>query len=288
MVAGLETVGEVLDEAEARFAAAGVPTPEVDARLLLAHVLGVSLPALTLDRARRLTRGEAEAYAGLIADRAARRPLQHLIGDVGFYGRTFAVAPGVLIPRPETEQLVHVALALPGANGPGGSMAADVGSGTGVIGLTLAAERPGVRVLCLDSSSGALALTAANARRLGLTARVDIVAADLLGPIAGGALDLVVANPPYVPTGDIARLEPEVRDHDPHSALDGGADGLRVIARLLAQAARVLRPGGHLAVEFGDGQADQILEMARHKPFTALVRHPDLSGRPRVLVAQRR
>jgi release factor glutamine methyltransferase len=276
-VAEPETIGEALAAAEARLAAARVPSPDVDARLLLAHVLGVSLPALTLARALRLTGEEKEAFEALITGRVARRPLQHLIGEVAFYGHSFAVAPGVLIPRPETEQLVHVALGLPGANGQ--DPAADVGSG---------AERPELRVLCLDSSPEALALTAKNARRLGVASRVDILASDLLAPIATGALDLVVANPPYVPTGDIPHLEPEVRDHDPHAALDGGPDGLRVMARLLAEAARVLRPGGQLAVEFGDGQADQVFEMARREPFTALVRHPDLSGRPRVLVAHRR
>jgi release factor glutamine methyltransferase len=286
----LETVGEALSAAEARLASARVPSPDIDARLLLAHVLGVSLPALALARARRLTGGEREAYEALLAERVARRPLQHLIGEVGFFGRPFAVGPGVLIPRPETEQLVQVALGLPGADGTGGDagIAADVGCGSGVIGLTLAAERPGLRVLCLDTSLEARALTAQNARRLGVASRIHILAGDLLAPIATGGLALVVANPPYVATGDIARLEPEVRDHDPRVALDGGPDGLRVIARLLADAARALRPGGHLAVEFGDGQADHILEMARREPFTAVTVHPDLTGRPRILVAVRR
>ena len=296
-----ETVGAVLTAAETRLASARVPSPDVDARLLLAHVLGISLPALALARARRLTGGEREAYEALLAGREVRRPLQHLIGEVAFYGRPFAVAPGVLIPRPETEQLVHVALGLPGANesgpgpapapgrGPGGhAIAADIGSGSGVIGLTLAAERPGLRILCLDTSPEARALTARNARRLGMAARIHILGGDLLAPIATGALALVVANPPYVPTGDIARLEPEVRDHDPLVALDGGPDGLRVIARLLGDAARALRPGGQLAVEFGDGQADHILVMARREPFTAVTVHPDLTGRPRILVAVRR
>jgi release factor glutamine methyltransferase len=281
-----ETIGEAVAAAEGRLAAARVPSPDIDAQLLLAHVLGVSLPVLTLERGRRLTAGEAATYDMLVAGRAARRPLQHLIGEVGFYGRTFAVAPGVLIPRPETEQLVHVALALPGANGPG--PVADVGSGTGVIGLTLAAERPGLRVLAIDSSPEARALTARNARRLGVAERVEILDGDLLAPVASGSLALVVANPPYVPTGDIPHLEPEVRDHDPRAALDGGPDGLRVMARLFAEAARVLRPGGQLAVEFGDGQADLVHEMAEREPFVALARHPDLSGRPRVLVAHRR
>ena len=270
--------------AEARLAAAGVPAAEIDARLLMAHVLGVKLPAVSLARARPITAGDAAAYDALVAARATRRPLQHLLGEVEFYGRPFVVTPGVLIPRPETEQLVAAVLAMDTGDH---AMAADVGSGSGVVGLTLAAERPGLRLLCLDSSAGARALTAANARRLGLASRVAVLAADLLAPIAGGALDLVVSNPPYVPSAEIPRLEPEVRDHDPHAALDGGPDGLRSIARLLADAARVLRPGGQLAVEFGDGQADQVYEMAQRAGFAAIERRPDLSGRPRVLVARR-
>jgi len=143
-------------------------------------------------------------------------------------------------------------------------------------------------VLAIDSSPEARALTAENARRLGVADRVEILDGDLLAPIASGSLALVVANPPYVPSAEIQQLEPEVRDHDPRAALDGGPDGLRVMARLLAEAARVLRPGGQLAVEFGDGQADLVHEMAEREPYTALACHPDLSGRPRVLVAHRR
>ena len=279
------TVEQALRRAEAELRAAGVPDPGIDARLLLAHVLGLTLPALGLAFGRALPAAEAEAFRVLVAGRATRRPLQHLVGEVEFYGRPFAVEPGVLIPRPETEELVEIALDLV----PRGAtvLAADLGIGSGVIGLTLAAERPGLAVIGIDQSPVALALTAKNAAALGLTGRMALVRGDLAAAIAPAALDLVAANPPYVPAAAIAGLEPEVRDHDPRAALDGGTDGLRLVARILAEAGRVLRPGGHLVMEFGDGQADQVSEMAVREPFVAVARHRDLAGRERVLSARR-
>jgi release factor glutamine methyltransferase len=282
------TVAEALRQGAAELRAAGVPDPEVDARLLLAHVLGLSLPALGLEGSRPLSGGAAESFGALVAGRATRRPLQHLVGTVDFYGRRFLVEPGVLIPRPETERLTEIALELLSRAAPGrADRAADLGTGTGVIGLTLAAERPGLAVLCTDLSPVALAVTAKNAAILGLAGRVALLRGDLAAAIASGSLDLVAANPPYVPAAAIAGLEPEVRDHDPRPALDGGADGLRVVARVLAQAGRVLRPGGHLVMEFGDGQADQVTEMAAQGPFGSVERHADLTGRERVLAARR-
>ncbi len=279
------TVAQALGRAEAELRGAGVPDPGIDARLLLAHVLGLRLPALGLESGRPLVDGEVEAFRVLVAGRAARRPLQHLVGEVDFYGRPFAVEPGVLIPRPETEELVEIALErFPrGATG----RAADLGTGSGVIGLTLAAERPGLAVVCTDLSPAALALTARNAAALGLAGRVALLRGDLAAALAPASLDLVAANPPYVPAAAIAGLEPEVRDHDPRAALDGGADGLQVVARVLAAAGRVLRPGGHLVMEFGDGQADHVTEMAARHPFVDVERHRDLAGRERVLSARR-
>jgi release factor glutamine methyltransferase len=279
------TVAEALTLAEVELRAAGVPGPEIDARLLLAHVLGLTVPALRLEGRRLLPGPQAEAFRALVAARATRRPLQHLVGEVEFYGRPFAVEPGVLIPRPETERLVEIALRLlpEGARG----LAADLGTGSGVIGLTLAAERPGLAVACIDLAPAALALTARNAAALGLADRVHLLRGDLAAAIAPATLDLVAANPPYVPAAAIAGLEPEVREHDPRAALDGGPDGLRVAVRVLAEAARVLRPGGHLVMEFGDGQADQVMGMAATHPFVAIERHADLAGWERVLSARR-
>lgn len=281
------TVAEAMREAVARLRAAGVASPEVDVRLLLARVLGRRPLALVLDPGLRLTPAESAEIARLVGERAARRPLQHLLEDVEFYGRAFAVAPGVLVPRPETEAVVEAALAALPRRPAAPLRAGDIGSGAGVIGLTLAAERPDVEVTCIDRDPAAALLTVRNAVRLGVAARVHVVRADLVAPLAAGALDLLVSNPPYVPSGVIATLAPEVRDHDPRLALDGGPDGIEVIARLLAGAGRVLRPGGGLVVEIGDEQGEGVRRLAAAQGFADVTIRPDLAGRERVLCARR-
>ena len=282
------TVALELARAAARLRQAGVDTPEVDARLLLGHVLGLATPALVLERDRRLTPAEVAAFAELLAARAARRPLQHLLGAVDFHGRRFEVRPGVLIPRFETEWVAALALTMLDelAAAPGCPLrAADIGTGTGVIAITLAAERPELEVVATDSSRPALALAAANARALGVARRVHLVAADLGAPIAAGSLDLLVANPPYLAAEIIPALAPEVRDHDPRGALDGGRGGLHVIARILADVPRVLRPGGRLVLEIGDEQGATARALAAASGLTAIAVHPDLAGRDRILAA---
>jgi release factor glutamine methyltransferase len=165
--------------------------------------------------------------------------------------------------------------------------AADVGTGAGVIGLTLAAEHFSLVVWCTDLERAALELTARNAAALGVTERVHRVTADLVRGLAEGSLDLVVSNPPYIAHGAIANLDPEVRDHDPHSALDGGADGLDLIGRLLDEARTVLRPGGYLVLEIGDDQGAAVHRMARGQGWESVAILPDLGGRDRVLRARR-
>ncbi len=279
------TVATTLAAAIAELRAAGVPTPEVDARLLMGHVLGIAPSALPLHRDRRLEPAAERALDALLVARAAREPLQHLLGTVEFHGRSFRVAPGVLIPRFETESVVERALAMVGAGLD--LRVADIGTGSGVIGLTLAAEKPAIVIVCTDRSPVALALARANARDLAVTDRVMFVVADLTDALAPASLDLLVANPPYVPTGTIATLAPEVRDHDPHLALDGGPDGLDAIRALLGAAPRVLRPGGGLVIEIGDDQGRAARDLAAASGLVAIDVHPDLAGRDRVLVARR-
>lgn len=285
------TVAQALREAREGLAAAGVPSPEVDARLLVGHVLGVRPLELVLHADRHLEPAEESALARLIAERAARRPLQLLLGDVEFYGRRFAVAPGVLIPRPETESVVEVALgAIADTAPPDGAprpRAADIGTGAGVIGLTLAAERPWLAVWCSDRSWAALELTARNAVALGVSDRVHLVAADLAGALAPGSLDLVASNPPYIARSAIPVLDPEVRDHDPHLALDGGEEGLDTIRRLVSEGGDLLRPGGHLVLEIGEDQGAAVRDLASARGWRSIAIVPDLAGRDRVLHARR-
>jgi release factor glutamine methyltransferase len=284
------TVAEILREAQESLAAAGVPSPEVDARLLLAHVLGCRHLDLALAPGRRLEPAERERFADLLLQRAARIPLQLLLGDVEFFGRRFQVAPAVLIPRPETETVVEVGLALLDARGTGTTPthAADIGSGAGVIGLTLAAERPRLQVVCIDRSQQAVRLTRANALALEVASRVLVVRGDSLAPLAREAFDLVISNPPYLRSAVIPGLEPEVRDHDPRLALDGGPDGLAHLRRLAEEGGALLRPGGSLVVEIGDEQSEAAQRLLADNGFEGVVLHRDLAGRDRVLAGRHR
>lgn len=279
------TIAQALRHATCELAAAAVPSPEVDARLLLGHVVGREHLELVLEAERLLTPHEQATFADLLRQRVARCPLQILLGEVEFYGRPFKVSPGVLIPRPETEVVVEAALAFLDVSSP--LRAADIGSGAGVIGITLATERPLLTVSCVDRAPEAAALTLANAARLDVFARVQVLRGDGMAPLARGAFDLVVSNPPYLPRDLIATLEPEVRDHDPELALDGGPDGLAVIARLLADAGSVLKPEGHLVLEIGHDQAAAAARLAAMHGWRKVAFRPDLTGCDRVLLARR-
>jgi release factor glutamine methyltransferase len=275
------TVSQALDAGAARLRAADVADALLDAELLLRHVGG-------WDRAAVLTRGDEplaapdEArYFDLIAARAARRPLQHLVGTQAFWRHEFLVGPDVLIPRPETEVLVESALALLPATGR--SRVIDVGTGSGCVALSLAAERPDAMVVATDTSAAALRVARANAARLGIAAR--FVRGDLLEPF--GAADVVVSNPPYVRDEEWSALAPEVRDHDPRAALVPPEGVEALYARLIAGAARILGRGGAIALEVGAGQSAAVVMMLERGGFVAARTVRDLSGIPRVIVATR-
>ena len=213
----MKTVLEVLDSTAKFFAGKGVESPRLNIEWLLAHVLGKKRMELYLEFDRPLSDRELDPLRDLVKRRAQGVPLQHLLGTVEFHGRTFLSDSRALIPRPETEHLVELVLKLPL---PDEARCVDVGTGSGVIALTLAAERPRVRVQAVDRSPNALKLARENAEKLTLTERVEFLQGDLLGPCEG-PLDLVAANLPYVPSSDIAGLSREVQ-HDPMMALDGG------------------------------------------------------------------
>ena len=259
----------------------------LDAALLLRTAAGWSAAELIARGRDPLPPPARAAYERLLRERAARRPLQHLLGEVEFFGLTLAVGPGALIPRPDTETLVEAALARFARKGAFPLRLADVGCGTGAIALALASQLPNARLVAVDRAPGALELAAGNIRRCGLGSRVRLVAGDLLASLAPETLDGVVANPPYLPEGEIARLEPEVRDHEPRAALAGGPDGLDPLRRLAPMAARVLRRAGPLLVEIGAGQHEAAKTILRDAGFEAVTTRRDLAGIPRVVLGSR-
>lgn len=259
------TVVELLRLAEPYLARHGCPTPRLDAEVLLAHVLGTTRLELYTRLDQPLQRDEVDAYREALRRRAAREPVAYIVGHREFYGLRFQVGPGVLVPRPETEYLVELALrawqAGAQAHPEPAVRFADVGTGCGALAVTLAVRQPAWRGVGSDVSDQALGYARANARSHGVGGRLSWVRGDALSWAGGQSLDLVVTNPPYIPTPQLERLAPEIRRHEPRVALDGGPDGLAVANRIASQAARVLRPGGLLLMELGT--AEQARALAR-------------------------
>jgi release factor glutamine methyltransferase len=281
------TIADALRRAEQRLREAGVPDPAVDAERLLRHVLGWDRAAIIARGAAALPATEEPRFFALVDERAARRPLQHLTGTQAFWRHDFVVTPDVLIPRPETEILVEAALeAMRNLAAP---VVVDVGTGSGCVALSLAAERPDAVMHAIDGSAPALAVAAENTRRLGLPGRIELHEGDLLEPVARlrGAVHLVVSNPPYVDPSEIPSLAPEVRDHEPHAALLAPDPPYGIYERLAAQAVETLRPGGRLLVEVGRGMADGVAVRLRAAGLVGIETRPDLAGIARVVSGRR-
>ena len=289
------TIGGLLETAAGYLNDKGSTSPRLDAELLLAETLGLERIDLYTQYERPLTVEEVGSYRALIARRAAREPVAYILGRSYFRHLRLEVDSAVLIPRPETEELVDLALStlrrrpawrgLPGCPTPaGGPVIADVGTGSGAIALSLAQEA-GVHVLAIDASEHALRVARANAVSAELGDRVVLRRADLLEGVADEALDLVVSNPPYVRSLDIPTLEPEVAHFEPRAALDGGPEGLDVYRRLVPEAARVLRPGGTLLLEVGADQAGAVSLLAEQAGFALVSVHKDLSRKDRMVEA---
>jgi release factor glutamine methyltransferase len=254
---------------------AGCESPRLDAELLLAAALGGTRTALHLRPERELTSEECERFARAVARRRSREPVAYILGRRGFRHIELAVDPRVLVPRPETELLVEVALGLPR-----GARVVDVGTGSGAVALALKHERPDLVVHATDASEDALQVARANAERLGL--KVTFVHGDLLTPLDALPLDAVLSNPPYVAEGE--QLAPEIADHEPHDALFAGPDGLDVLRRLIPAAAT---RAPFVAVEVGAGQAPAVGDLMRAHGMTDVVAHRDLAGHERVVVGRR-
>ena len=286
-MAARRTVREAARDAASRFRRAGVPEPAAEADLLLAHVLGLDRGGLVARSAEILSVEADERFEGLVRRRAEREPFQYVVGEQEFWGRAFLVDSRVLVPRPETEGVVEAALSLPP---PAGARIADLGTGSGCLAVTLAAERFDVTVFALDRSPGALEVARENARRHGLADRIEFRQGNMADPPDDwkATMDVVVANPPYVSRDEWLGLEPEVRDHEPPEALVPGLTGLEAY-RIAAPAIRcLLRPGGVAVIELGMGRREGPVGALEDAGMEILSVRPDLRGIPRVLLARRR
>lgn len=282
--AGWATVGDARAHVTGRLAAAGVPTPELDADLLIASVCGWSRPRVALERDAPLEVGLAAAIGALADRRAAREPLQRLLGEVGFRRLTLRVCDDVLVPRPETEVLAGLAVEAT----PAGGVVVDVGTGTGAVALAVADEAAPQLVMATDLSQAAVACAADNAVRRGLA--VVVRAGDLLAPVPDqlrGRVHVLVSNPPYLTVDEVERAAPEVAEHEPRQALVGGPGGQDVSWRLLASAREWLAPGGTVLIEAETSRVAATAAYARELGLRDVAVHRDLAGRDRVVAGRR-
>ena len=272
------TVRAALDLGEAALQDAGIESGRVDAEWLLAEALGIARGRLGLQAQRPLEGLAAARYVRALRRRIAREPLQHIVGTQAFRHVAIKVSGDALVPRPETEVLAGWALELlpPPPRTP---LVIDVGTGSGCIACALASERPDLTVVALDASPRAVALARDNVAALGLAERVTVEVSDVFSAVRAVRADLIVSNPPYLPTSLIPTLAPEVSHHDPRLALDGGPDGLDVIRRLVEAAPRWLAPAGRLVLETAGGaQARAVVALMSARGFVRVETRPDLAG----------
>jgi release factor glutamine methyltransferase len=291
------TVLEAIQKSTEFLGRKNVESPRLQTELLLAHLLKMPRMKLYLNFDRQLSAAETDGLRELVRRRGQREPLQHLVGSASFCGFEIAVSRHALIPRPETELLAELGWRFlqeleGGRRGAGAAEAGaltvlDFGTGTGCIAIALAAKCPGAKITALDVSAAALALAAENAAKNNVASQIEFVQGDGLAALAGPrTFDLVISNPPYISSGEVATLEPEVRDFDPRAALDGGADGLDFYRALAAEARQRLKPGGKILLEFGDGQAGAVETIFAGENWIVEGIQEDYSQRARFLVAR--
>ena len=278
-----------------RLSLAGVESPPLDAACLLEAALGVPRWRIVVDACEPISCGDVDRLESMLARREAREPIAYIVGVKEFWSLPLAIGPGVLIPRPETETLVEAALQKIGSEFRVQSLGLrilDLGTGCGAIALALASELPGARIWGVDRSREALRIARRNAGRLGFEHRVHFLAGDLFGPLRtirqGGGFDLIVSNPPYVPSRVLPSLPTEIVAYEPHEALDGGPDGLHYHRRIIEAAPGFINEGGWLALEVGESQAPAVRSLIdTTRAFGAPEVRQDLAGRDRVMLAQR-
>lgn len=304
------TVLEMIDFSRHHLAEKGFENTRLETELLLGHALSLPRIELYLNYERQMSEDELKRYKTLLKRRLAGEPVQYVTGTASFMFAEFEVNPSVLIPRPETEALTEVALRLLGATeasaeaGRGATyeaesspsaeagrvIAADVGTGSGVIAVTIAQKFPGALVFATDSSPDALEVAARNAARAGVGDRIELLEGELLEPLLGaglaGRLSLLVSNPPYVAGGCIDTLPAEIRDFEPRAALDGGPDGLDCLRVMAQDGPALLAEGGALALEVGDGQAEAVAVMLRGAMGEADILR-DYAGRDRIVAGRK-
>jgi release factor glutamine methyltransferase len=269
-----------------QFRAADIESPELDARVLIGHALGLDHAGLISAAARPLAAADAAQVESFARRRLAGEPVARITGMREFWGLPFIVTADVLVPRPETETVVETAVALTGPDRTAAPRVLDIATGSGAILLALLSELPNAQGAGTDIDLAALGVARRNAVQLGLADRAEFIASNY-GAAISGRFDLVVSNPPYIASSEIATLAREVRDHDPRHALDGGTDGLSAYRAIAADTMRLLAPGGHLVLEIGQGQENDVAQLLTDAELT-LVGEPrrDLAGIARVLVAR--
>ncbi len=282
------TVLEAIQRSTEFLTRKGVDSPRLQAELLLAGSLQLPRMQLYLRFERELNAAEVECYREWIKRRGLREPLQHILGSTSFCGIEIEVNRSVLVPRPETELLAEQGwLFLNGLASEPKPLALDLATGSGCIAIVLAVKSASAEVFAVDISAEAIALARKNAEHAGVANRIQFFEGDGFAPVAGGSrFHLIVSNPPYIPTAEIATLQPEVRDYDPRAALDGGVDGLDFYRRLAAEAGAFLKPGGRLMVEFGDGQAEPVRLLFEEQNWIVEQILADYTQRPRIMVAR--
>ena len=277
-------VRTLLAEAGRTLTAAGLPDALLEARILTGYALGLNRVQLATEAAREIAREEEALLRAAVARRAAGEPLAHITGFREFYGHAFHVTPQTLIPRPETELLVEETL----RRLPLGGVFADWGTGSGCVGISIAAERPDCRGLLIDHSAPALAVARENALRLGVRVRLRIVRGDMLRPcLMASRLDIICANPPYIAPSEALDVMPEVRRHEPPDALFSEENGLRHILALIRGARWALKNGGWLLMEHGANQGELVRQALLQGEFTGIMTCRDLSGQERCALGRK-
>ena len=269
-----------------RLKATGIEMPVIDARLLLEAAAGATRADLLNDPQRQLTDEQTRTLDGYLGRRERREPIAHILGRKGFWTVMLSVGPQVLTPRPDTELVVIAALERLEAAAP--ARVLDLGTGSGAILLAVLAERPAARGLGVDVSEEALAVARENAANLGLAGRTALLRGDWTAGLEDDGFDLVVSNPPYIPTADIPSLDPEVRQYEPLAALDGGPDGLDAYRVLAPEILRVLKPGGGFVVEIGHDQGPAVTSLFQAAGAEELQLRQDLGGRDRIVAGRKK